>query len=81
MWEIWTGGEFPYGRMRNPEVVDFVCNRNGVLSQPEHCPQPIYDIMKDCWKKVSNQNSKELKCVLIFFPIAFKFLRIKNFCY
>ena len=21
MWEIWTGGDMPYGRMRNPEVV------------------------------------------------------------
>ena len=53
MWEIWTGGEMPYGRMHNPEVVDKICNQNYKLSQPSRCLDDVYEIMKDCWRTVS----------------------------
>ena len=54
MWEIWTGGDMPYGRMHNPEVVEKVCHQNYRLSRPSACPAEVYDIMKDCWRGVSS---------------------------
>ena len=53
MWEIFTGGEMPYGNKRNPQVVEEV-TRGFRLSKPSHCPEVIWVIMQQCWEHVSN---------------------------
>ncbi|ESO92090.1 hypothetical protein LOTGIDRAFT_147628, partial [Lottia gigantea] len=53
MWEIFTAGEMPYGKMKNSDVVDYVVSDNKRLNQPPAAPDIIYKIMKKCWKLVS----------------------------
>lgn len=64
MWEIWTGGDMPYGKMRNPDVVDHVCNGSGKLDKPSAAPSAVYEIMTDCWRKV-----RTMKFLNYFFNI------------
>jgi len=47
-WEVFTCGDMPYGRAKNPEVVDRV-QKGQVLSRPQNCPHPIYEVMRLCW--------------------------------
>ena len=54
MWEIFTCGEMPYGKFKNPEVVEGVCHRNLRLAKPPKCPEPVYEIMYSCWLEVSD---------------------------
>ena len=39
-WEIMTCGEMPYGRAKNPEVVERV-QRGQILSRPSLCPHKV----------------------------------------
>jgi fyn-related kinase len=48
MWEILSYGEIPYNTMSNTEALEFVISGKR-LSQPEHCPESLYEIMKECW--------------------------------
>lgn len=43
-WEVFTCGDMPYGRAKNPEVVDRV-QKGQVLSRPQNCPHPIYEVI------------------------------------
>lgn len=51
MWEVYTCGKMPYGRMKNHDVVDMV-QSGRVLEQPRYCPDDVYSIMRHCWTKV-----------------------------
>merc|ERR1712020_621325 len=42
-WEILTCGEMPYGRAKNPEVVERV-QRGQILSRPSLCPHKVYEV-------------------------------------
>jgi len=53
LWEIFSGGETPYGRMKQHDVSDLICTHGGHLSQPEHCPDVVFDVMSGCWNPVS----------------------------
>lgn len=49
MWEIFSCGKMPYGRLKNTEVVERV-QRGIVLEKPKMCLKEIYDdIMMNCW--------------------------------
>ncbi|XP_037297481.1 tyrosine-protein kinase Btk29A isoform X2 [Manduca sexta] len=48
MWEVFTCGKVPYGRMTNSEVVDKVLQRE-VLEKPKGCLNEIYNVMRACW--------------------------------
>ncbi|KAH8410480.1 hypothetical protein KR215_008699 [Drosophila sulfurigaster] len=48
MWEIFTCGKMPYGRLKNTEVVERV-QRGIILEKPKSCAKEIYDVMKKCW--------------------------------
>jgi len=50
-WEVFTCGEMPYGRAKNPEVVERV-QRGQILSQPGNCPIKVYEVMRLCWATV-----------------------------
>ena len=52
MWEIFTCGEMPYGRTKNPEVIDDICHHSKRLPKPAHCPDSIYVLMQSCWLAV-----------------------------
>ncbi|XP_066999606.1 tyrosine-protein kinase Btk isoform X2 [Anabrus simplex] len=48
MWEVFTCGEMPYGRLKNTEVVDRV-QRGIVLERPKACFKEVYEVMRKCW--------------------------------
>ncbi|KAG4080691.1 hypothetical protein HA402_013221 [Bradysia odoriphaga] len=48
MWEVFTCGKMPYGRLKNTEVVERV-QRGIILERPKACAKEIYDVMKECW--------------------------------
>lgn len=52
MWEIFTGGIMPYDKMKNVEVVDYVCHSRQRLEKPASCPEKIYKVMLQCWQHV-----------------------------
>lgn len=43
MWEIFTCGKMPYGRLKNTEVVERV-QRGIILERPKSCAKEIYDV-------------------------------------
>lgn len=43
MWEVFTCGKMPYGRLKNTEVVERV-QRGVILERPKICPKEIYDV-------------------------------------
>ena len=45
-WEVFTCGDMPYGRSKNPEVVERV-QRGQVLSRPQGCPGQVYEVSKN----------------------------------
>jgi fyn-related kinase len=48
--EIVTYGRIPYPSMTNQEVLQQVSN-NYRMSQPANCPDRLYQIMLNCWKR------------------------------
>ncbi|XP_048511813.1 tyrosine-protein kinase Btk29A isoform X3 [Athalia rosae] len=48
MWEVFTCGKMPYGRLKNTEVVERV-QRGIVLEKPKACFKEVYDVMRNCW--------------------------------
>ena len=53
MWEI-VAGMNPYWSLDNAQVVDFICFKKQVLSEPSiiasgALPKVLYEIMKKCW--------------------------------
>ena len=45
-WEVFTCGDMPYGRSKNPEVVERV-QRGQVLSRPQGCPGQVYEVSRN----------------------------------
>lgn len=43
MWEIFTCGKMPYGRLKNTEVVDRV-QRGIILERPKACFKEVYEV-------------------------------------
>lgn len=50
MWELFTYGELPYADKSNDEVIRFVAQEFGRLSQPEKCVEDVYLVMSSCWE-------------------------------
>lgn len=48
LWEIFSYALQPYYGMTHEEVIKFLKEGN-VLSSPESCPAPVYELMKQCW--------------------------------
>ncbi|XP_049836755.1 tyrosine-protein kinase Btk29A isoform X2 [Schistocerca gregaria] len=48
MWEVFTCGKMPYGRLKNTEVVERV-QRGIVLERPKACYKEVYQVMRKCW--------------------------------
>ncbi|XP_063530564.1 tyrosine-protein kinase Btk [Cydia strobilella] len=49
MWEVFTCGQVPYGRMKNTQVVEMV-QRGHLLEMPDGCSPVIYNVMRACWR-------------------------------
>lgn len=43
MWEVFTCGKMPYGRLKNTEVVERV-QRGIVLERPKQCYKEVYEV-------------------------------------
>ena len=50
LWELITHGQVPYPKLNNSEVMENV-KKGYHMPQPPDCPDPLYQIMMDCWKK------------------------------
>ncbi|XP_062506561.1 uncharacterized protein LOC134183112 isoform X2 [Corticium candelabrum] len=48
IWEVLTFAQVPYSELGNSQVLSYITS-GGRMSQPEICPQEIYDIMMQCW--------------------------------
>ncbi|XP_076223812.1 tyrosine-protein kinase Btk29A isoform X4 [Nomia melanderi] len=48
MWEVFTCGKMPYGRLKNTEVVERV-QRGVILERPKACFKEVYEVMRKCW--------------------------------
>lgn len=44
MWEVFTCGKMPYGRLKNTEVVERV-QRGIILERPKACAKEIYEVI------------------------------------
>lgn len=56
MWEVFTCGKMPYGRLKNTEVVERV-QRGIILEKPKACAKEIYDVNdKNLYSYISNVN-------------------------
>ncbi|XP_071506845.1 proto-oncogene tyrosine-protein kinase ROS-like [Diadema antillarum] len=52
VWEIMSRGQQPYPARSNVEVLRFV-EAGGRLEQPENCPDDVYEMMRMCWAKLT----------------------------
>lgn len=43
MWEVFTCGKMPYGRLKNTEVVEKV-QKGVILDRPDLCTKEVYDV-------------------------------------
>ena len=50
LWEIWSYGALPYGAKTNDRILADL-NAGIRLSNPKKCPQPVYNIMLECWSQ------------------------------
>lgn len=51
MWEVFTCGSMPYGKVTNAQVVDMI--RDGKrLHIPKLCTREIYNLMLECWQEL-----------------------------
>ena len=55
-WEVFTCGDMPYGRAKNPEVVERV-QRGQILGQPSNCPNKVYEVRNIPVKLSSHKSS------------------------
>ena len=66
LWEIFSGGETPYGKTSQRDIVDLICLHGGRLLQPPRCPDIMFDVMCGCWMTVRSLFcSVSLHCVLL----------------
>ncbi|XP_017783222.1 PREDICTED: tyrosine-protein kinase Btk29A isoform X2 [Nicrophorus vespilloides] len=54
MWEVFTCGKMPYGRLKNTEVVERV-QKGIILEKPKGCYKEVFDIMRKCWSPSPEQ--------------------------
>lgn len=48
MWEVFTCGKMPYGRLKNTEVVERV-RKGMILEKPKGCYKEVYDVSSICY--------------------------------
>ena len=65
MWEIFSGGEMPYAKMPNPDVVEKICHQNYRLSRPKDCPTDVYQIIRSCWQTV-----RKIQSLMFIFQLS-----------
>lgn len=53
MWEVFTGGEIPYGKSAGEDMIQTVCQKKERLPKPERCPENAFKIMSTCWTQDS----------------------------
>ncbi|XP_035431281.1 tyrosine-protein kinase Btk29A isoform X3 [Spodoptera frugiperda] len=54
MWEVFTCGKVPYGRVKNSEVAEMV-QRGMLLEKPKGCLNEIYNVMRLCWRRLPEE--------------------------
>lgn len=71
MWEVFTCGKMPYGRLKNTEVVERV-QRGIVLERPKACFKEVYEVSSFAWTCVSS-HSETCSCVLLLTVCIFMY--------
>jgi Protein tyrosine and serine/threonine kinase len=65
MWEVFTCGKMPYGRLKNTEVVDRV-QRGIVLEKPKACFKEVYDVRDSFYRSFFSSKIHTRKLLLDF---------------
>jgi len=70
MWEIFTCGKMPYGRLKNTEVVERV-QRGIILEKPKACFKEVYEVIflifqKKLFKVLMNEVSRDQRVRLLW---------------
>ncbi|XP_047496458.1 insulin-like peptide receptor [Penaeus chinensis] len=50
LWEMATRGVTPYKNNTNDDVIRLVVENKATLPRPRNCPDPVYKVMRRCWK-------------------------------
>ena len=56
LWEIFTYGKQPWYELANHEVIQQV-TEGKLLSQPDDCPDDVYDVMLKCWQQPQDRTT------------------------
>ena len=51
LWEVWSGGEIPFSTVAADEEVAARVHDGNRPRKPGSCPDAVYKIMENCWKK------------------------------
>ncbi|KXJ82070.1 hypothetical protein RP20_CCG016017 [Aedes albopictus] len=76
MWEMYSLGAPPYQEMKGVDVIKLIENGQR-LSQPDLCPDNVFDVMKNCW----NYNPKSrptFKFLTRFFTDDIKYQNLQE---
>lgn len=76
MWEMYSLGAPPYQDMKGVDVIKLIENGQR-LSQPDLCPENVFDVMKNCW----NYNPKSrptFKFLTRFFTDDIKYQNLQE---
>lgn len=59
MWEVFTCGKMPYGRLKNTEVVERV-QRGIILERPKACFKEVYEVSRRIFHPLFRLESREI---------------------
>ncbi|KAG7170813.1 Tyrosine-protein kinase Btk29A-like 2 [Homarus americanus] len=65
MWEVFSCGRIPYGRMNNQQIIDFL-EAGQILEKPRFCLNEVYQLMTQCWTRDIHQRPS-FKSLLTYF--------------
>ncbi|XP_037302260.1 insulin receptor [Manduca sexta] len=78
LWEMATLAMQPYQGLSNEQVVRYVVE-GGVMERPEHCPDRLYELMRQCWSHRAAARPSFLRLVADLAPHAHAHFRHRSF--
>ncbi|XP_055531507.1 tyrosine-protein kinase Shark isoform X2 [Wyeomyia smithii] len=76
IWEMYSLGQPPYHDMKGVDVIKLIEN-NQRLSQPELCPNRVFDVVKSCWS-FNPKNRPTFKFLTRFFTDDIEYQNVQE---